>query len=120
MAHILGSYTMEFDPDEMDIPEAKKTVAGVDTYTGSAVFQWPAIIQGQLVTLRWNWVSIAQYNAMNAMYLSMDTVTWNPQYAGTYQVIIESFKGTYFEVHLDDLAYREEVEMVLNIRSGPV
>jgi hypothetical protein len=119
-SHILGTYTMDFNPDSMDIPEKEKTVSTVDTYSGSAIFQWPAIIEGVLVTLEWDWMSIAQYNALNALYLSTDTISWNPQYAGIYQVIVSKFSGKYIKVNLNDIAYRAKVKMVLNIRSGPV
>lgn len=118
-AHILGAYTFGWNPDTMDIPESAKVVAEEKTYKGSAIFQWPALIEGQPVTMKWDWMSIAQYNSLRTLYLSPDVITWDPQYLGTYQVIVTSLKGTYIKVSLNDIAYRESVELTLNIRSGP-
>ncbi len=119
-AHILGGVTFDYDANQMDIPEAKKTVAEKATYEGSAIFQWPAFIQGTNVSLSWKVMPVAQYNSLLALYLSADTITWNPQYLGTYQVIVTDFKGKYVDVALNNHPFREDVELVLNIRSGPV
>ena len=119
-AHILGSYTFEDNPEKLTIPESKKMVSEVKTYAGSAIFQWPALIQGQAVAMFWTVMSIAQYTAFRALYLSHDTITWNPQYLGTYQVIVADLKGKYIDGVLDINPHRIDVELVLNIRSGPV
>jgi len=115
--HTLGGYTFEWNPEKVTIPEPKKTVAQVKTHAGSDVFQWPAIIEGEEITMTWDLMSIAQYDAINTLYQSMDVVTWNPQYLGTYQVILSHFIGTYLEVSLDNIAYRENVILKLIIRS---
>ena len=119
-SHILGSYTFEDNPEKMGIPEKTKTVSRVKTYNGSATFQWPAIIQGSLVIMFWTVISIEQYDAMRALYLSPDTVSWNPQYKGVYQVLVIKCEGKYIDGVLNHNPNRIDVELVLEIRSGPV
>lgn len=119
-AHTLGGYTFDYDTKNMSIPEKIKPVSTVNTYTGSAIFQWPALIKGSEVTYFWNVMPVDQYNSLKALYESPDTISWNPQYLGVYQVIVTKFKGQYMDVALNEQPYRVDVELTLNIRSGPV
>lgn len=113
----LGSYTFMHDPEEMTIPESKKTVSTVDTYSGSAVFQWPALIEGQEVELAWNLMTAEQYEELRALYISTEVIVWNPQYLGTYEVIVTRLEGKYLSCVFNDKPYRFKVKLVLNIRS---
>lgn len=120
---ILGDYTFEWLPDSMTIPEVKKTVAVVPTYSGSAIFQWDPLIQGEQVTLKWNFCSIEQYDALRAEYFKTASVLWvTDQMSGetplNYNVMVINLVGTYFDVHLDDLPYRKDVTLTLDIRSA--
>lgn len=113
----LGTYTFALNPAGMDIPEAKKPFAEVKTYVGSAIFQWPALIQGQTVELVWSHMGVAQYDALREMYLSAAVVTWNPQYLGTYQVVVSHLEGKYLDGVFNANPYRWNVKMRLNIRN---
>ena len=113
----LGAYTFALNPASMDIPESKKTFAEAKTYAGSAIFQWPALIQGETVELTWAYMSAAQYEALRAMYLSEAAVTFNPQYLGTYQVVVSHLEGKYLDSVYNANPYRWDVRMKLNIRS---
>ncbi|MDX9785443.1 MAG: hypothetical protein RBT11_01610 [Desulfobacterales bacterium] len=113
----LGAYTFVLNPASMDIPESKKLFAEVKTYSGSAIFQWPALIQGQTVELFWSHMGVAQYEALRALYLSDAVVTWNPQYLGTYQVVVSHLEGKYLDAVYNAHPYRYDVKMKLNIRS---
>jgi hypothetical protein len=115
--HSLGSYTFEDNPETLTIPESKKTVSTVQTYAGSAVFQWPALIQGREIELFWTLMTVAQYEQLRALYVSEAAVTWDPQYLGTYEVIVTDLTGTYCAGVFDQKPYRFDVRMVLNIRS---
>lgn len=122
MTMILDSYTFEWLPDEMTIPEAMKTIAVVPTYSGSAIFQWDATLEGARVSMKWDFMSLVQYDALRAIYLSSNEVSWVTgvevdETPVIYNVVPIGLTGSYFQVHLDDLAYRENVEMVLDIRS---
>lgn len=120
MAQTLGGYAFEDDPERMPIPEAKKTVAAVDTYSGTAVFQWPAIIAGQQVTLEWTLVEVAQYEALRAIYLSHDPVEWLPGDGKSYQVVVADLTGKYADALFHHKPYRFDVELVLLILSANV
>lgn len=113
----LGSYTFEDDPEKMTIPESKKTVSVVKTYSGSAVFQWPALIQGQDIELFWTLMTDDQYDELRSLYISSDAVTWDPQYLGTYEVIVKDLKGSYCEATFHNKPYRFDVKLILHIRS---
>ncbi len=119
MAQRIGSTIFTWDPDMMTIPESKKTVSRVATYAGSAIFQWSDFIEGTEITLKWDLMPAAQYSALRSKYLTTDTYEWNPGLSGgeTYNVKIIDMSGSYVEVLHDDIAYRKDVVIVLDIRS---
>ena len=57
----LGGVYFYRDPLNATIPEAKKTVSVVNTFSGSAIFQWPVLLQGSIVVLKWDWVLPVSY-----------------------------------------------------------
>lgn len=115
---ILDSYTFVENPQEMDLVEAKKTVATVSTYGGSAIFQWTANIQDLSVVLRWDNITQTFWDNLRTKYLSTDSVVWDPQGGTTYNVIVENLVGKYVQYGLDDIPVRKDVELTLNIRSA--
>ena len=117
-AFVLSSYTFEANPESMDPPESKKTVAEVGTYAGSAVFQWGASIVGQSIVLSWPAMSTTMYNQLRTLYISTEEVTFNPQESYTYGVIVTNLDGKYYKAALNSIAYRKDVELTLNIRSS--
>lgn len=113
----IGDYTFVWNPDEMTIPERRKTVSSVKTYTGSALFQWGAFIAGTEVELTWEWVSEAQYRQLRKKYLSLNTFEWNPELGGTtYSIVIKYLEGKFFTTGLYEQPYRKDVRMILEIR----
>jgi len=118
MSHqILDGYEFLRNPLTMTIPESKKTVSIVDTYSGSAIFQWTTLLQGSIVILKWKWMYLSMYDALRTKYQSMDEAVWDTDASATYNVIVTNLKGEYFEAALDKVAYRANVELTLNIRS---
>jgi hypothetical protein len=114
----LGGVTFGWNPDRMDIPESKKTVASVLTYSSTAVFQWPEQIEGVEITLEWDWMSALQYRRLRARYLDPSIQVYNPDMDGeTFGVIVLNLVGTYFETTLNEFAYREGVKLTLGIVS---
>lgn len=114
----LGGYTFYWNPDKMTIPEKKKTFSRVETYTGSAIFEWSAILEGTVVTLEWGFMPKGMYNALRAKYLQTGTVfVWNPDTGGnTYNVRIQDLTGEYHEVVHHGGAWRQKVKLLLDIR----
>jgi hypothetical protein len=114
----LGTCTFVFNPDRRDIPQMKKTVAKVDTYSGCAVFQWAAIWPGTIINLEWNFMSAAQYDALYAIYLATANVVYNTDTGGhAYTVQVLDMTGNYFEVVATGLAYRKDVKLQLCVIS---
>ena len=113
----IGDLTFAIDPNLMDIPESKKSVATVDTYTGSVIFQWDAILEGVEVELKWNWMTLAFYTALRTKYLTTDAYVWDPDTGDTYNVIMINLDGSYFEEALSKIAYRKDITLRLSIRS---
>ena len=114
----LGGYTFTWDPDIMTIPESKKTVGRVKTYSGSAIFQWDAILEGTEVTLKWNLMPSHQYENLRLKYLSTDIIEWVPGVgSGSFYVAVINLEGEFIEVLNADISYRENVVLQLEIRS---
>lgn len=113
----LDGYVFPLNPLKVTIPEAKKTVAVVETYTGSAVFQWAAFLEGTVVELWWRWMTSAQYAQLRSVYLAFNQVVWDQTATVAYNVLITGLEGEYVEAGLEDQAYRFEVKLELNIRS---
>lgn len=115
--YTLGGYTFEGNPQKMDPPESQKTVAEAETHGGSELFQWDASIVGESITLSWPTMSLTMYNQLRSFYLSPEAITFVPNDSYTYQVVVTNLDGDYFELLLESLAYRKDVELTLNIRS---
>jgi len=119
----LGNYSFVDDPEKMGIPESKKTVASVNTYATTAIFQWPAIISGQKLELFWSFMTAAQYDSLRTIYLSDSIITWIPkpatlEYAGaSYQVAVTGFEGSYNDATFHHQPYRFDVKLTLHIVS---
>jgi len=115
----LGGYTFYWDPDMMSIPEKEKVVAVTQTYGGSAVFEWEAILQGTKVVLEWNFMPKGMYKQLRQQYLNTNTIyVWNPQVGGnTYNVRIVKLTGQYFGTVLAEGDYRRNVSMTFDVRA---
>lgn len=114
---ILDSYTFAENPQYADLIESKKTVATVETYSGAAIFQWAASIEGRRVTFRWDNMSETMYETLRTKYLSTDVVVFNPQDGSTYNVVVVDLVGSYVQFGLEDISHRKDVELTLNVRS---
>jgi hypothetical protein len=122
MAQSLSGYTFEWDPDETSMPYSSKTVAEVQTFGGTELFEWEASIVGKEVVLKWDHMEVGMFNALRRRYLVMGTTyVWDPDIGGnTFNVVIKDFSGKYlrnFTENSSYVNYRENVVMVLSIRS---
>jgi hypothetical protein len=115
----LGGYTFYWNPDRMTIPEKQKVVSVVETYGGSAVFEWAAILQGTRVELEWEFMPDGMYKMLRILYLQTGvTMVWNPEIGGnTYNVKIIGLAGEYFTTVHHEGSYRRNIKMTLDIRS---
>lgn len=106
------------DPLTCTIPEPRKTVSVLHTYSGSAIFQWPALLQGSIVVLKWDWMPLSDYNNLFLHYTNLQTIVWANAIGNNYTVVVSDIKGTYFKAALEQLAYRKDIELTLNIRGS--
>lgn len=114
----LGSYVFDFEPNRLSPVERIKPVGSVATFAGSAVFQWSPFWSGTEITLEWDYMREAQYLSLRILYLSSSVVAFDPDTGGdTYSVIVKSLDGKYWETANSDQPYREDVKMVLEVRS---
>jgi hypothetical protein len=114
----LGGYTFEWNPDQATIPEIKKTVAQMETYESSAIFQWDAFLVGTKVRLTWSWMSEDQYDALRNYYLDYQNFyRWIHTEHEAFTVAVTNLTGTFVETALSEQPYRLEVDLDLNIRS---
>lgn len=114
----LGDVIFSNNPKNHGLPEPKKTISNVPTYSGSAVFQWAALLAGTEVVLTWDWMLADEYDSIRAMCISMDTYVWQSQFKGySFNVIPGNINGVLLDHALDNVPYRKNVTLPLNIRS---
>ena len=113
----LDSYTFPWNPDRWTIPKEEKFYGKVLTYTSAAFFSFGISIIGKEILLEWDWMSIDQFGALNAIFLSNEGCVWDPKDGYIYDVEILSFDGAYFDTTALDAPWRKNVKMVLMILS---
>lgn len=117
---ILGTYALPWDPDRWTMPEPKQRVLEQDTYSSNILFFYGEKVVGTRIELEWEWMSQAQFDALDVLYQADLPVVWNlqePTDPRTFMVEIEKFDGSLFDVALWDLSHRKDVKMSLIILS---
>lgn len=115
----IGGLTFFRNPKSMTPPESKITTAELATYTGNALFLWPAILEGVKPQLKWEWMIESDFQALRAMQLTLSAYLWTTGTAfGNFNVVIVGLEGELVEHALTYLPYRENVVCTLNIRSA--
>jgi hypothetical protein len=114
---ILGAYTFAWKPDQFTIPKAERRYATVETFASEVFFSYGTSILGKTVTLEWDWMSAAQFNALDALYQADLPVAWNLQVVGEniFTVEITKLDGELFEVVGYGFPHRRKVKMELLI-----
>ena len=110
MAHTLGSVTFDYLPDDFTMPRPQKSVSVQDTYSGVVVFSWGVLSAGQRISLKWDLMSSALFDLIDAIYAADANVVWNPdQTSGvTYTVSVLGLDGKLFAGGAKD-SYRTDV-----------
>ena len=116
---ILGGYTFADLPHEIpQVVQKGIDVSAAKTIDGVATFVWPATYKGEVVNLRWEYMTTAQYASILALYLAGDSLTFNPEDSTgrTFTVLISDFYGAY-HMNLADAVgtYRQNVDLTLVI-----
>jgi hypothetical protein len=117
---ILGALTLAWDPDKWTIPDARHVISEVDTYSSNVIFFYGEKIVGKQIVLEWEWMSQAQFDALDVLYQADLPVVWDleePTDPRTFTVEIENLEGELFDVALWDLPHRRNVKVSLLILS---
>ena len=97
-----------YTPLECTKPRAMRTTAVVSTYGGVAVFDWGSILAGKEIKLTWRVMTVALFEALDALYLAGDVVGWDSGIGGkVYHVKITAFDGS--------LLFDRKGEYMLNV-----
>ena len=84
-----------YTPLECTKPRATRTIAVVSTYGGVAIFDWGSILAGKEIKLTWRVMTVALFEALDALYLAGDVVVWDSAIGGkVYHVKITAFDGS--------------------------
>ena len=113
---ILGTYTMPWDPDTWTIPDPQQSILEQQAYSSDFIFFYGEKIIGKRIELEWEWMSQAQFNALDVLYQTNLPVAWDLEEAldpRTFTVEIEKLDGSLFDVALWDQPHRKDVKMSL-------
>ena len=115
----LDTYTFAWTPDNWDPPIPRKRQASVLTMEGVGYFSWGTEIIGKEIDLEWNFVSLTQYDALEALYVADESVLWDLDVAGmqNYMVELVDLAGELPEVAGYDQGYMHKVRLTLLILS---
>lgn len=96
MAMTLGGYTFALNPlDSVPVIGKEKRASVIDTLGGVAYFSWGLFQEGQIVPLKWNKCSTAQFNQLKTLYEANAEIVWDPENGNTYNVEIISLTADY-------------------------
>jgi len=116
----LGGYTFAANPSECTIIKSDKVIAFQPTYNSIFAFDWGKSYIGKEITMKWDYMSIEQFNDMDYLLEYYGYLAFDPHDDTdlTFSVWIKSFTGDYHLSHTvlenaDD--YRKNVELVLII-----
>lgn len=111
----LGATTFTQNPGKMTLPQAGKSSAAVNTYSGVAYFSWGTLLIGQILMLEWEFCPVTQYNAIHALLVADAAVNFIPGNGTTYSVEIMKLTGSYFMDQTATAEYRSNVKLELLI-----
>ena len=115
---IIGGYTLLENPEEYPDIIPQKSTATLNTYGGAAFFSFGLFTAGQILSYKWPYMSVTDFDAINTIYQSDLPVLFDPEdgRGETYSVeIISPFDGKYFVDPSQDQEYRKDVTLLLFI-----
>jgi hypothetical protein len=116
------------NPTTMTMMIKDKLTSVVQTYDGVAMFDWGVTWTGKEITLKWDYMTLAQWDFLVTNVITVTTtIEFQPNDGQTdsygdpllFNAFVKSLKGDY---HLTNeitgaLVYRKDVELVLVIHS---
>ena len=107
---IIGGVTLPeaYTPIDCTKPRAMRATVVTSTYGGVAVFDWGSILAGKEIKMTWKVMTVALFEALDALYLAGDAVVWDSGIGGrVYNVKITAFDGS--------LLFDRRSEYMLNV-----
>ena len=107
---IIGGVTLpeQYTPLDCTKPRAMRSTVVVGTYGGVAIFDWGSILAGKEIKMTWRVMTVALFEALDALYLAGDAVVWDSGIGGkVYSVKITAFDGA--------LLFDRKGEYMLNV-----
>lgn len=97
MPFSIGSCTPSLLPGAMTLIRPDKPSAIKQTYSSVAYFSWPATIIGKVIELNWNLLPVADFAALDALYVADAPVVFDPLESNgyTYNVELIALDGKY-------------------------
>jgi hypothetical protein len=116
----LGAYTFAHNPHSMsDNFEPALIASAVKTWEGVAYFSWPATIVGKKITLNWDLMTTAQFEALQALWVADEPTALVPNGGGgnSFNVMIMNLTGLYFLTLDTGGSFRKNVALEIVILS---
>ncbi len=117
---IFGTYTLTCNPSDITMIKPDKMSAYKKTYSGVDYFNWGSTIIGKEVELAWEYMTVAEFATLDALYADDDDIEFDPQddTGQTYNIKIIKFDGTYdLQLEADSWARRKDIKMTILILS---
>lgn len=115
---ILGGYTFTNNPHRMSSTMDPEVISSsLKTWDSVVYFSWPVTIAGKKITLVWDYMTVEQYLALQALWIADTSIVYNPDNGSTYNVIIMALKGVYFLNTANSNAFRKDCSLELLILS---
>lgn len=115
----LNNYVFEMNPSEMTVIQPARTISFVQTYDSIAVFSWGVSIVGKAIGLKWDWLSVSQFDQLQSILEGDEQVSFFPEIDSgtTYMVEVLGLDGKYHMSQGGSGNYRTEVFLKLLIIS---
>jgi hypothetical protein len=115
----LGAYIFALNPSDCTVPKPERSAAAINTLGGVAFMSWGSFQAGQRVYLKWEYCSVAQFDAFQGLIEDDASIVWDPDVDdGTntlYDVEILSLNGDYFLDQSQAAVHRRNVSLQLVI-----
>jgi hypothetical protein len=115
----LGGYTFPHNPSSLrDIIQKRRDISITPTYSSVAIFKWPALYEGQILELNWDFMQTDMFETIRGFRDAGTTLVFNPQDGTgvTFNVEVVDISGQY-HIHLANATgnHRKKVKLELVI-----
>jgi len=113
----LDGYTFTLNPEDCDMPVKDRRASSVKTLGGVAFFSWGALLPGEKIVLKWTYMPVAMFDTLETKLEADSEIVFIPGDGTSYNVEIETLKGSWFLDQTISAQFRGNVELTLIIMS---